>query len=78
MKAVQLREDLHHVVDESDTRLLKMLYAIAKEYRSEDFTLPGKPIHAKLLKERVSAAKARIKSGRFTTQSDLEKEMEQW
>jgi hypothetical protein len=78
MKALRLREDLHQVVEESDTRLLKMLYAVAKEYRNEDFTVPGKPIHSKLLKERVLAAKARIKTGRFTTQADLEKEMEQW
>ena len=78
MRALRLKEDLHQLVDESDTRLLKMLYAVAKEYRSEDFTLPGKPIPAETLRERVSAAKERIKARRFTTHADLEKEMEQW
>ena len=30
------------------------------------------------LKGRVRSAKARIKAGQYTTQQDLEKEMEQW
>jgi len=78
MTAARIKEDLHLLIEESDTRLLKVLYAVAKEYKDEDFTVPGKPMSVAVLKERVEAAHARIEAGHFTTQSDLEKEVEQW
>ena len=36
MQAIKIRQKLHRYVDESDEKLLKLLYAIAKEYNNED------------------------------------------
>lgn len=39
MGAAQIKEELYHFIEEGDARLLKMLYAVAKEYASTDFEL---------------------------------------
>lgn len=36
MESVQIREELHQFVDAGDDKLLKLLYAVAKEYSSDD------------------------------------------
>ena len=78
MGTVQIKEELYHYIEEADARLLNMLYAVAKEYTQEDYTLAGEPMSEDVLKKRVRAAKSRIKAGHFTTQEDLEKEMKEW
>lgn len=78
MGAAQIKEELYHFIESGDPKLIKMLYAVAKEYTEEDYTLPGKPMSKTTLKKRIRAAKSRIKSGQFTTQEDLEKEMKEW
>lgn len=78
MGALKIKEELIHLIEEGDNRLLKMLYAVAKEYNRMDFTLPGDPMSEDELKERVFSAKKRIESGQFTTQEQLEKEMKEW
>jgi len=78
MSTITIKKRLHDVVDNADSLLLKMLYAVAKEYAAENYTLPGKPMTEKTLKLRIHSASERIKSGRFTTQADLEKEMKGW
>lgn len=39
MGAAQIKEELYHFIEEGDIKLLKMLYAIAKEYANEDYEL---------------------------------------
>ncbi len=78
MGAAQIKQELHHFIEDADTRLLKMLYALAKEYTSEDYNLPGEPMSKETLKRRIQASKSRINAGQFTTQEDLEKEMKEW
>lgn len=78
MSTSQIQEKLKEVIKSGDSRLLKMLYAVAKEYSGENYTLPGKPMTEKILKTRIQAAKQRITSGQFTSQQDLEKEMKVW
>ncbi len=78
MSTSQIQEKLLAVVEHGDSRLLKMLYAVAKEYTDENIILPGNPMTEKELKLRVRSAKARIHSGHFTTQEGLEKEMKEW
>lgn len=78
MSATQIREELKEYIKVGDARLLKMLHSVAKEYHSEDFTTPGKPMSVNTLKRRVHEAKVRILSGEFTTQEELEKEMKKW
>lgn len=78
MSATQIREELKDYIKSGDTRLLKILYSVAKEYTSEDYTSPGGPMKVSTLKNRVRQAKERIKAGDFTTQNRLEKEIEKW
>jgi hypothetical protein len=78
MGAAQIKEELYQFIEEGDTRLINMLYAVAREYTQEDYTLSGSPMSKDTLVSRVRAAKSRIKSGQFTTQEDLENEMKEW
>ncbi|MDH5381243.1 MAG: hypothetical protein OEW75_10350 [Cyclobacteriaceae bacterium] len=78
MKVVQIKEELYNYIESADTRLLKMLLAVAQTYIREDYTLPGPPMDRDTLRSRIKAAKARIEEGKFTTQEDLESEMEKW
>ena len=78
MGIVQIKEALYHYIERADVRLLKMLYAVAKEYTEENYTRAGEPMSEETLKSRIAAAKSRIKAGRFTTQEDLEKEIKEW
>lgn len=36
MQPANLRSKLHHYIDKGDDRLLKLMYAVAKEYTGED------------------------------------------
>lgn len=36
MEAVQIRQKLHQYIDGGDYKLLKLMYALAKEYTEED------------------------------------------
>lgn len=74
----QIREELHQFIDRGDSRLLKILYTIAKEYIQEDYTSLGVPMTEETLKERVRAAKNRIKAGQYTSQEELENEIKKW
>ncbi len=78
MSTTQIQKKLQAVIENGDSRLLKMLYAVAREYNEENLTLPGKPMSVKTLQTRVNAAKRRIHSGQFTTQAELDKELKSW
>jgi len=78
MGTAQLKEELHQYVERGDKRLLHMMQAIAKAYFEEDYTLPGDPMSVEEYKERIREAKSNVAAGHFTTQEDIEKEMEQW
>lgn len=78
MGATQIKEELYQYIEDADARLLKMLYALAKEYTQEEYILPGKPMTKENLKKRVRSAKSRIDAGHLTTQEDLENEMKGW
>ena len=77
MNTAQLRKELHEYIDRADDRLLKLVRGLFQADH-ENFTLPGEPMSEETLKQRVRAAKSRISSGQFTTQDDLESEMEEW
>lgn len=36
MQTISIRERLHQYIDKSDDKLLKLLYALAKEYNEDD------------------------------------------
>lgn len=78
MGTAQMKRELKGYIESGDSRLLKILHSVAKEYTTEDFTKSGEPMTTIELKNRIRAAKSRIKSGQFTTQEDLENEMKSW
>lgn len=79
MNTTQIRQELHQFIDLGDERFLRIVHALATNYKSEeDFTLSGAPMDGKIYKTRIRSARERVKAGYYTTQEDLEKEMEQW
>jgi hypothetical protein len=78
MGTAQLKEELHQYVDQGDKRLLQMMQAVAKAYFNEDYIVAGPPMSLEEYIDRIREAKSNIAAGHFTTQEDLEREMEQW
>lgn len=78
MSTAELKEELYQYIDQGDRRLLHMMQAIAKAYLQEDYTLPGSPMNKEEYIDRVRTAQLNVEAGHFTTQEDLESEMEQW
>lgn len=77
MGTTQLREELHQYIDQADDRILRLVRGMFQA-DIDDYTLPGEPMSEDTLTQRVRAAKSRISSGQFTSQEDLEREMEEW
>lgn len=81
MGTVELRKEVQSYIDKADERFLRMVDAMRKEYEEPDvvgYEVDGTPITQEDLKKRVKTASARVKAGHYTTQEDLEKEMESW
>lgn len=79
MNTTQIKKELHQYIDSGDERFLRLVHAVATNYKSEeDFTLSGPPMDEKIYKNRIRSARERVKAGYFTTHEDLEKEIEQW
>ncbi len=79
MGTAELRKELHSYIDTADDKFVKMVHALAKSYEDEeDYTLPGPPMDVETYRTRIKEASERVKAGHYTTQEDLEKEMEQW
>ncbi len=79
MNTAQIKQELHKYIDNGDDRFLRLIHAVATNYSGdEDYTVPGPPMNIDTYRKRIQNAKERVKAGYFTTQEDLEKEMEQW
>ncbi len=79
MNTAKIKQELHQLIDLGDERFLRIVHALATHYKSdEDFTLSGLPMAGEIYKTRIRSARERVKAGYYTTQEDLEKEMEQW
>jgi len=79
MGVLELREELHSLINHADERFLKMVYAMSKKYKSPDivgYNPNSSPITQQELRNRVKAASKRVKSGDFLTQEEVEKELE--
>lgn len=63
MNAVEIKAKLHEEIESSDERLLKMIYALVKEYKSE-----GAVEHVSLeqYNAETDAAMKRMDAGEFT------------
>lgn len=80
MNTTKIRKELHDYIDKGDERVLRLMHAVVTAFESdeEDYTLPGSPMDVENYKARIQKARERVKTGFYTTQEDLEKEMEQW
>lgn len=79
MNTAKIREELHQFIDLGDERFLRIVHALATNYKSdEDYTLSGPPMDEKTYKTRIRSARERVKAGYYTSQEDLDKEIEQW
>lgn len=81
MSTSELRKELHNYIDKADETFLKMVHALSKEYRSSTiagYHTDGTPISFDDLRENVKAASDRVKSGKYISQEDIEKEIKNW
>lgn len=79
MNTAQIKQELHKYIDNGDDRFLRLIHAVATNYSGdEDYAVPGPPMNIDTYRKKIQNAKERVKAGYFTTQEDLEKEMEQW
>jgi len=72
MEATQIREELHHFIDSGDSKLIKLLYAVAKEYTNDE------KISLEQYNKELDEAEAEIDSGEFLTQEEAVKEIRSW
>ena len=81
MNTSQIKKELHSYIENADDKFLKMVYAMSKEYAKDDvvgYKTDGTPITPQDLKNRVTAASKRVKSGQYITQEEMEKEIDNW
>lgn len=72
MGAAQIREELHHFIDSGDTKLIKLLYAVAKEYTDDD------RISLDQYNKELDEAEAEIDRGEFLTHEEAVKQIRSW
>lgn len=79
MNTAQIKQELHRYIDKGDERFLRLVHAIATNYESEEeHSLPGSPMDEEAYRIRIRNAKERVKAGYYTTQEDLEEEIDRW
>ncbi len=85
MTTIKLKESLHYLIDKiEDEELLNAYLKIIKkgfQVSSEPivgYSTKGEAITKSKLIQKVRSASDRVKSGKFTTQEDIEKESEGW
>lgn len=79
-----IRKDLHQIIDKvNDTHILQAVYTILQKEAENSsnaivgYSLAG-PISKATFLNSIETAEARISSGKFTTQEDLEREAANW
>ncbi len=72
MGATQIRKELHHFIDSGDTKLIKLLYAVAKEYTGDE------RISLEQYNEELDKSEAEIDRGEFLTHEEAVKEIRSW
>lgn len=85
MTQVQIRSEVHQMVDRLDETLLAAIHSMLQTYeqKKEDdpivgYDLNGLPLRASLLKEELLQELEGVEKGHFITIEDLEKKSEQW
>lgn len=81
MGALELKDSILNLLNDADEKLLKVVKETIDNYKEEEIvahTVEGKPLTRKEYKEKLDNAFLDYKKGNFTTQEDLEKEIENW
>lgn len=85
MTQVQIRSEVHQMVDRLDETLLAAIHSMLQTYeqKKEDdpivgYDLNGLPLRASLLKEELLQELEGVEKGHFITIEDLDKKSEQW
>jgi len=81
MGAAELRKELHSYIDQADETFLKMVHAMSREYKKSEivgYNTDGSPITQKDLRKSDKEASKQVKAGHYTTQEEVEKEIENW
>jgi hypothetical protein len=84
MSAVEMREEVHQLIDQLDDRLLEAVHAMLGIYVQKEvdpvvgYEADGTPITASTLEQQADEAVTQIERGEYTTLEELEKESEQW
>jgi hypothetical protein len=69
---------IQKIMNVSKTSLLDKINSILDEEMIVGYTTDGKPLTKQQYNERLLIAEEQIESGDYTTQEDLEKEIENW
>ncbi len=82
MSAVEMREQVHQLVDEIDERLLKAVFLMMSSYQNEEVPeliyQAGETVTTEALKAKISVAEAQIDRDEYLTPTQLRQEAEQW
>ena len=81
MSTVELKTDLHHLIDEiNDNSVLKALHTLLKQKQEGivGFSADRRPLTKNELIKRLEKAETQIRKGQSVTIDGLEKEAQNW
>lgn len=83
MSTVDLRTEVHHLVDQLDDHFLTVVYAMLDTYVQQEegiigYDLDGTPVTAEYAKLAYRTRLEAMNKGQATSLEDLKKEIEQW
>jgi hypothetical protein len=83
MSAVEMREEVHQLVDQIDEKLLEAVYALLGTYvQKEDSVLgyetDGTPVTASAFLEQADKAMEAVERGEYITVEELDRRTKEW
>ncbi len=73
MTTLSMRQKLHQFIDSIEEKKAKAIYTLFEEEIEQ-----GKRISVKQYNKEIDNAMKRVSAGKYTTQKELEKEMQSW
>jgi hypothetical protein len=73
MATLSIRQKLHQFIDSIEEKKAEAIYTLFEEEIEQ-----GKRVSIKQYNKEIDEAMKRVADGKFTTQKDLEKEMQSW
>jgi hypothetical protein len=81
MSNLEIKTELHRLIDQVDERFLKALYLMVSAYQEEKplgYNMDGTPIFGSVLGKELDKEVEAAKQGRYISVEELEKRSEQW